>query len=254
MLNTCQISIVSYFYGDDEILLCKVDTISVEDNCVTIHGSDNMELEELFSHIKLEMVMDNSDLVEIDDPEASVDSQSGTYAVASLPNGDSSIEVKPIHFDFYHQFPGAEDEGLTGYIDVLLDNTTDLYFADGKTHYQWELKYELSCNFKITVLDKEDKSLTVPVLKKFKLGSISAVGMVYDPQFVFTANCSVNVNTTIYGSSGINCATGRDPINISTPMKMDAQVDIEGNVFIGQQQFQMQRLRGVRQRKPPGRQ
>lgn len=225
--------IVSYFYGDDEILLCKVDTISVEDNCVTIHGSDNMELKELFSHIKLEMVMDNSDLVEIDDPEASVDSQSGTYAVASLPNGDSSIEVKPIHFDFYHQFPGAEDEGLNGYIDVLLDNTTDLYFADGKTHYQWELKYELSCNFKITVLDKEDKSLTVPVLKNFKLGSISAVGMVYDPQFVFTANCSVNVNTTIYGSSGINCATGRDPINITTPMKMDAQVDIEGNVFIG---------------------
>lgn len=225
--------IVSYFYGDDELLLCKVDTISVEDNCVTIHGSDNMELEELFSHIKLEMVMDNSDLVEIDDPDALVDSQSGTYAVASLPNGDSSIEVKPIHFDFYHQFPGAEDEGLNGYIDVLLDNTTDLYFADGKTHYQWELKYELSCNFKITVLDKEDKSLTVPVLKNFKLGSISAVGMVYDPQFVFTANCSVNVNTTIYGSSGINCATGRDPINITTPMKMDAQVDIEGNVFIG---------------------
>lgn len=220
--------VVSYFYGEEELLLCKVASVTVDGTTVTIHGDGALEMEEVFDHLKLDIMADNSDM-EISGTEET----SAQFAVGSdAPKleTDTSIDIKPFRVEFLDQ----EEDGLSGYIDVLLDNKMDFLYSRGNIYFRWELEYSISGNFSVTLENENDeREYSLPVFNNIKIGTVPAVGITFKPQFVIKASCSVTVNTTLSGSIGINCATGRDSINISKPMKMSDQLEIEGKLFIG---------------------
>ena len=220
--------VVSYSYGEGELLLAKVASITVSGTTVTIIGDSGMELEDVFDYIKLDILADNSDLQEVGADEGEDGAQSSAGGIMPMGDNDASAEVTPIHYEF------LEHEGLEGYIDVLLDNKMDFLYSKGEIYFRWELIYSVSGNFSVeTEKENEERTWSLPVIKEFKIRGTPAAGMTFKPQFVIKASCSVNVNTTLTGSAGISCATGRDPINISTPMKMSDQLKLDGKLFIG---------------------
>ena len=218
--------VVVYPYSENEILIAKVGTIQVSGTTVTLCADADIELEDVFDYMKLEILTDNSDFQETEDAVRN------SYDGALVPMGDedSTVEVKPIRYEF----AGAELEHFDGYIEVKLENKMDFLYSRGYMYYRWELILDIGANFTVKVEKKDkDKEWVIPVLKDMSLVNISSFGLVFRPEFVFKASGSFTVNTTLTGSIGINCATGRDPINLSRPLKMSDQIQIEGEIFIG---------------------
>ena len=220
--------VVSYAYGENELLLVKVAAIAVEGTTVTITGDSDMELEDAFDYLKLEVIADNADLETVDGSAAAQQASAGD--IVPMGDNDASVEVMPIRYEF----AGKEKEYFDGYMEVLLDNKMDFLFSKGYIYYRWELEYAFSANFTVKVDNEDDeKEWVIPVLKEMRLVNIASFGLVFSPEFVFRASGSFTVNTTLSGSIGISCATGRDPINISKPLKVTDQVKIEGKLFMG---------------------
>ena len=221
--------VVFYGYGEGELLLVKVASIVMEGSTVSITGDKDISLEDVFDYMKIEILADNSDLEEIEDPAGNAEQNSSARGVVPTDN-ETEIEVKPIRYDFI----GEEAKYFDGYIEILLKNETDFYYSKGRTTFRWELSYSISGDFTVKVEKKdEDKEWVIPILKDFKMTKLSAVGLIFSPDFVFKASGSFTVKTTLSGSIGIDCATGRDPINISKPMDMSDQVNLEGKIFFG---------------------
>ena len=219
--------VVSYAYGENELLLVKVAAITVTGTTVTITGDNGIELEDAFDYLKLEITADNSDLEEIDNADAAKHS---VGAVVPMGDENTDVEVKPIRYEF----AGEEKKYFDGYVEVLLNNTMDFYHTLGNTHYEWELSYSITSNFKVEVNNEDDdKQWVIPILKDMRLVNIASFGLTFSPEFVFKASGSFTVNTTFYGSVGISCATGRKPMNISTPMKLTDNLALEGELFVG---------------------
>lgn len=105
-------SIFIYSYEDENILIVKVDSISVEDGTATIYGGD-LEINEVFSQIKIktEGDMENSVVDEENGPDSVkyMGRNSAADVMTTNDTSDSDTASDSFHFAVFYETPPNED-------------------------------------------------------------------------------------------------------------------------------------------------
>ena len=157
--------VFGYVYGDEGFLVVKVGTISVDGTTVTITGQD-LELEEAFSHVKIEGSADASD-AEVDTSEMDEDVtytglvSDGASTYAARAGGSVSqafgIEMKDAPI------------GKTGAVvtaEAKLTIKVDLEFYISGSKSKLELKFNLNVDGTVGVKVKNEDSRVFDLSKK----------------------------------------------------------------------------------------
>ena len=224
-------NIFAYAYGEDQILIAKVATVTVDGTTVTINGAD-VEMEEVFSHLKVEAAGDTANMT--------VDENSGdedvTYvgmvedrpAQRSGEGGSTSGSVSA----------GFEVEKKSGNktltASLLLNINLEFSYYIAKSRQFIEFKATTMTTLSAEVSGK----ISYPVikLKTFGFSPIPGVYIGFEPtiSFIFSAKVSANLKTTDTIGFSYDSTSKKDKTkDLSTPSKVDFTLDAEGTIFFG---------------------
>ena len=228
-----------YPYSEENILIIKVASISIDGTTVTITGDETLEMEEVFQAAKIEGTSDTSDIV-VDDSTADEGitylgeevEMGGEVMPASVDGGGSATVSKKFKIEKKGD-KSTSGGGVSGSYDVCGSFSLQL---------QIRLKYYLSLNnryleFKITSRFDFSFDVSTQFTLADKLGfwGVSPVPGVYvglEPKLMarFSGKLSVGLGMYMvlgfkYDKNGVK--------NLSSSPKLDPQFDVHGTFFLG---------------------
>ncbi len=219
--------IFSYNYGNDEILIVKVKSVSISGTTATIYG-DEVAMEEVFDYVKIDETSDLSQ-AEVDPStcdegvtyegmnEEKVNPKSKNPVGASLEGSIStSISMK-------------FDSLIEGGLDLKTEAKTKLYIT---LKYQYvELSIEYSAKFSVDI--KSELPGINFKLVTIGISPVPGVTVKFTPSFVFEADVKIELSGTLSGSVGIRAEVGKGIENISKSPSFKTELKVKGTVFVG---------------------
>ncbi len=228
--------IFAYGYSDEDLLIVKVASITVDGTTATITG-DDLELEEVFSHMKLETSGDAADII-VDESAAD---ESVTYEgmvsedegnpVAYAVDGESSLE-RYLSFTWEKELKAESDYAeasvtIKGSIGISLDINFAYYVS-------FERQF---IHFTTDVGLKTTASITGKAALKLPLGEFMfvfyGVGVGFKPvmelEFSGKAELELYAGMTV----GMSYENKKGMKNLTTSPKVTSELKLEATVFFG---------------------
>ncbi len=227
--------VVSYFYGDSQLLLCKVASVAVDGTTVTIHGAADLDIEEVFDYVKVEQDGDTSDFSSTDiDPNDGIElvDDTGVAPILYSSDDDVTIEKKYEYTIDKKNLPVEDGSNITanvnGKFTIGLKLKVAFYSAHDYCYMRFKLDYSLE--FAVTAEGK----ITLP-LENFcylVLLKTSLFRVTLCPTFKFELSGALDFTAKISGTFGFTKESGRDIINLNTNPRTELQFEIESTITV----------------------
>ena len=224
--------VFSCSYGSGNLLIVKVNTLTVEGDTVTITGMD-LQLEEVFSHIKIEYEGGAAD-IEVD--------ESGGYEgiiYAGKEDGGSAYASRGISVD-----GGLEDKTQLKFIldDVKIGEATmegalkitpkaefDYYVTTNRKYV--ELRVSLKVSLDITFKGKIPlKKLPLP---PWGISPVPGLYIGFEPAFVAEFEASLSFGVSFFTEMTLTYEEGKAPERHAVKPTVDINIQVEGTLFVG---------------------
>lgn len=224
--------IFSYNYGDDEILIVKVKSISVNGTTATIYG-DEASMDEVFDYVKIDGKSDLSDA----DYDSSACDDGITYEgmndekinpKSSSPVGTSlegNINAS-LKFSLQKEIGGVT---IKGSFDLGVNASAKVYITVSYKYLELRIGYSLKLSASLS-----GKILEIKI--PFGLIGISPVPGVYiefTPSFVIEGDVKVELSGTLSGALGLKVSNTDGIQNTTSAPSFKPEFKIEGTVFAG---------------------
>ncbi len=226
--------VFAYSYGEEQILIVKVASISVSGTTATITGQD-LEMEEVFTHVKLEAEGDASDVI-VDESTAEEGViyeglSSDTPATRAL-DGETSLS-KTLKYTLYNKKMsdemGESEVSVTANGNVSLGMEIKFSYYISFTRQFIELKCTTSLKSSFSVTGKSSGIISLP---SFKLpGFGAAVGFEPKLQLEVSGKVAFSLNTSF--CVGFSYESGKGVQNLCTSPKTEPEFKVDGTVFLG---------------------
>lgn len=226
--------VFSHEYGSNEVLIVKVNTVSIVGDTVTIYGDDS-SLEDVFEYVKIDTsaytedaVIDSSNLEDgiIDNGfKAISNSEPQTYAL-DVTGGDNYARS----FEFANK--EVEEDGdkanINGTVDVSIESYAKLYVSWGETYVELKLDYKAIFNFEFS--GSVNKSFEVA---HFRFSPLPCLNIELTPKIILKFNINLKIHGELYGSVGYRCSTDTGMTNISSKPKFKSEIKLDGSFYLG---------------------
>lgn len=226
--------VLAYVYGENQILIVKVASVTVDGTTATITG-DDLEMEEVFSHVKVESYGDTEDII-VDETtgdedityvgmvtdEAAVMSLRDPYAIN--PIGDYTGKLS-LGFELE-----KEDGSITysGSLKLNLKIDFSYYVSKSRQFVELEIDTETKLAFKIS-----GKAELVKALPNMNFSPVPAVSIGFKPELVLRFTAEVELSLSVGSTTGFSYENGKGVQDLSTTPKVEIDLDAEGKVFFG---------------------
>lgn len=229
--------VLAYTYGEDQILIVKVATIAIDGTTVTLTGSE-LEMEEVFSHVKMENIGDAGD-VTVDESTAeegvvyeglSTDGPQ-TYGLRAV-EGESSLKTY-LHFKFLDKplidiSNPDKSASFSGNVGVAFEVAISYYVSTSRRFIEFQVdvgvKAEVSLSGSIT-----KSLLPLPELSLMFYGI--SIGFEPNLQFKFSGKIEYSIFAGFTIGFSYENRTGWH--DLTTTPKVESEVKLEGSVFFG---------------------
>ena len=225
--------VFSYAYAEDEYLIAKVATITVDGTTVTITG-DDVELEEVFSHMKLEYSGDATD-AEVDttvlEDGVTYEGLTGDEVQTFAFEGDSSKKYS-FTYGFDKKFSSSSDKvdgeiKLSGTMSLSMEFKLSYYIALKRQYISFQT--DVKTTGKLSAEGEISAGLPLGIYM-IPFGGCVAIGFEPELQLKFSGEVSASVSASfILGFKFENKTFS----NISTAPIVEAELSAEGTLFFG---------------------
>lgn len=167
--------IISYSYGDEEMLLVKVASTEIDGTTVTIYG-DELEIEDVFSHIKVEATADTEDVVVQEGDPGDLRYLGKSYASARPAYGDTQLPgyVQLPSLDFELELDEDGNVKTVGTLSLQFQFYVDYYSVGGKDEIYvsmvMDTTFEIALAFEIELPEHTLPKLEFPIYKVINIG------------------------------------------------------------------------------------
>ena len=225
--------IFSYAYDEENVIIVKVKTVTVEGTTATITGEE-IEMSDVFDYVRIDGAseMSNSDYSTIgkDEDVLVINQQKtentkavetvGAAEISGNISTSLSFELKKENKEKGISIKGGFDLGVSAGAKVFLSLS-----------YQY---VELSIGYKLNLY----LSLTVKSEVKIPIGYIGispcpGVFVDFTPSLVLECSGTIEVNGTLTGSVGLKASLQKGIQNTSKSPKLEAEIKAEITVFVG---------------------
>lgn len=226
--------ILAYSYGENQVLIVKVATLSLDGTTATIAGAE-LEMEEVFSHVKVESNGNTEDItvdeatgdddvtyVGMISDDASVMATRNAYAVN--PTGDYTGKLS-LGFEL------AQESGsikYSGSLTLNLKVNFSYYVSTSRQFVELEIDTETKLAFKISGEAELTKKLP-----NLNFSPIPAVSVGFKPELVLKFTAEVELSLSVGNKTGFSYENGKGVQDLSTSPKVQMDLDVEGKVFFG---------------------
>ena len=232
-----------YPYGETEILIVKVAGITVDGHTVTITGAD-LEMEEVFSHVKVESNSTSE--------EMSVIEGTGDEGVSYIGLTEDSKAVSPnaveggVSAQMSHKFEisktfsedhyGGDESGeipntidLEGTLKFCVEFEFDYYVSFTRQYVKFTAEAGVDVNIGVT------GKLNKRVIKLPSFGATPMVGVYIGikPQIEFQASAELAWVASYSFAIGFSYSNDKGVQDLTTPPKFKSEIKLEGTVFFG---------------------
>ena len=230
-------NVFAYAYGENEVLIAKIASITVDGTTVTITG-DEMTMADAFSHVKVESTGTSSDMT--------VDESTCGDGVTYLGMPDN------MQVSTQDATPGAEHEhGFRFGINEDIVDETSTEYPKSKIHVEGTLDLALNVEFQYylagprqyakflvthkvgVTLNFEGKITAVlDELPEINFSPTKAIFIGFAPEFEFAVSAKVEVSCTFHGESGF-IWEGNKTQELKANPRIEGEVFFEGTIFLG---------------------
>ena len=235
--------VVAYSYGNNEILIAKVGAITVDGSTVTITGVD-LEMEEVFSHVKVESnsVSEDMSVIEGTGEEGITyvgltDGADGVtpYAV----EGGATVNLKhkfEISKVFTEDHYGGDEGGevpntitVAGTLEFGVEFEFDYYASWTRRYVKFVAETGVDVNIGIT------GKLNNRICKLPSFGGSPIIGVYIGikPQFEIQASAELTWEASYSFGLGFSYSNDKGGENLTTPPKFESEIKLEGTLFFG---------------------
>lgn len=226
-----------YPYSEEEILIVKVDTVTLEGTTATITGTD-VEVDEVFDYAKLEKTVD-TEVAEVDSStadEGAVYLGKATHSPQARSGLSGSVSKETTAQFEYTAFKLGK-WSFKGNIKVYTQVSLSYYIT--KSMQEISLTLDFNGSFGVDVeckaLEHEFESLsgklgtlTFPVVPGVKVEFVPELVAEITGSVVFT----FNYQSTL-GFKAVHDDSGWKPYNLSKTPQSTSTLDLEAKIFIG---------------------
>ena len=249
--------IFAYEYGENGLLIAKIDTIDMDGTTVTITGADT-ELNEIFDYIRIdtEQGLADADITTYNGTEVVEVEQDTPSTVSYLPNAmikasdededDEGIGLtaeKELKKEFKNEvFNGSTNNKnntkpsfdgnftITGSLSLKESAGAKLYLSLDYCYVELEIKFSSSVDLTFSA----EAKFSIPFAT---IGFDPVPGLIVEitPTLVFNLSGEINLNGTWEGSVGLRATTqdGGKLENISKKPEFTISVKVEGSYYLG---------------------
>ena len=226
--------VLAYPYGEGQILIVKVDTITLDGTTATITGTD-LEMEEVFSHVKIEGESDTSD-ISVDDSSAA---DYVTY-LGLIENGTArSVEGGPAlsrshTFEIEKQTYKEESEHLDinaefgATFKFELEVSVDFYISPSQKYLEFKATSKMGL-----YIDISGKITGKIPIGEFAVSPCAGVYVKFEPKVEIEFNGSLEIDIPCSATLGFRYDNVSGVTNISKAPKPDFNFKIQCSIFIG---------------------
>ena len=222
--------IFSYEYGENQLLIVKVASISIENNTAIITGED-VELEDVFEYMKIDQ-----DTVSDEDSEISNESSDNGVAYEGMTNYDDSIfnnkvsEETSIKKSINFTIDGSLAKvPISGGIGLSFEGKLKLYVTKKHKYFEFKLETEGKLNLEVS----KSVDFTELELGKVSIRPIPAVKISFTPKFIAEFEGKISFEATITTTAGFRYSSDVGFENLSESPSLDWEVAAEGTFFVG---------------------
>ena len=221
--------VVSYNYADNEYLIVKIASICVDGSTVTITGGD-VEMEEVFTHVKIEMDSKDAEII-VDDstaaPGVKFEGFEDTPQTFAWEGGGKMDETLNFSLGEVETNNGIK---ASGSLSLKVGSEVDFYIAWSRQHFKFKVDLTLTLKGEL-----EAKKTGVLDEAKIPLGyfGLMYMGVVIDftPELVLALSGKVTVEAAVSATYGVQYETDTGLIKIENKpvwdiMKLEAEVTL----------------------------
>ena len=227
--------IFAYEYSEDEILIVKVDTITMDGTTATITGEETT-LDDVFEYIKIDETAGADDCEDVGEY-----SEEGVI-YNGLVEMESDIQTYGSNYDkkfgwsytFLDKVLKGEEDGnnvkLNGDIEFAIYFDISLYFQKYKIDYlEFRVDVELDVDVNITGKAATDG---IPLKEKVnKVGFFNKIKFSCKPEFVFRTEAAGDINGKFEMTTGLRIGRKTEFIRPKPKFSLEGGLDID--VFVG---------------------
>lgn len=218
--------IFAYSYAENKVLIAKVSSVAVDGTTATVTG-DELELEEVFSHLKIEQTGDPATL-EVDESEAD---EGITYVQTPVTYADEGELTTSLYTNYYveKQLTGDDDANVTveGAVALDLDVTVSFYISASRQFVKFRVDSAVTAS--ITATGSVSFSAKMPKLTY----NIYGIGVGFKPKLELTFSASLEFSMEASATVGFSVDADKGFKNLSKKPKVEADLRVEGTIFFG---------------------
>ena len=218
--------VFSYAYSDTELLIVKVTSVTTDGTTATIIGGD-LEIGEVFTHLKLEQTEDAVD-VEVDesyaDPGITVMETPVTFAEEEKIEKEISTSMS---IEKEIASAGDVSVSVTGAVSLTLD--TQIHFYISPSNHFIKFRTEISLEASLTASGSVTFSAKLPKLAF----NIYGIGVGFKPKIELTFSASLTLSLGATTTLGFSYEKDKGFKNLSKKPKVTSDLTVEGTVFLG---------------------
>ena len=244
--------IFSYPYGENQMLIVKVDTITLDGTTATITGAE-LEMEDVFDYVKIESDGDAAD-AQVDTSEAdegvtfkgvsddqeapspNVDQNRKSDDLAPTGvEGEGSIGVS-LDFDIFKQDKKPEPAfSVSAGLKLNAKINFKVYITLRRQYLEFKLDYKaqlyISFTAKATPVNPEAK-FALP-LGKLIFMPVTGVTLSFTPEFLVEFDATLEFSGSLSGKLGLALSSTEGLKNLSSSPKLKAEAKLTGTIFVG---------------------
>ncbi len=226
--------IFAYGYGEEDLLIVKVDTISVGDTTAVITGVDT-EMSEVFAAVKIEGYSDTEDMV--------VDTSTADEGV--IYRGLEENEVQTFAFEGNVGATAAHVFDFDGESKVTENGVQTVSKVSGTVKFEVPvtIKYYISTatqyvEFKAEPTVKAEVSVSGKIEKSISLGCLPVspcpgIYVKFEPKLVLGFDCDATFTAKISMTFGVKADSTSGVKNLTSAPIVDVDLSVEGKVTFG---------------------
>lgn len=184
--------VLAYPYGEGQILIVKVDTITLDGTTATITGTD-LEMEEVFSHVKMDGTTSTFevDTSTADDCFTYIDPGANTRSAEPSISTSVGSTVEIMIDEFEHNGIPIKIEGS---LEYKITASASYYVTPSYKRLDFKLDFEQNFVLTVTGKIKPEKGFSLGEMKLYPLPAISVV-MAPEINFEFSGALKIQIKT-----------------------------------------------------------
>ncbi|MBQ6832552.1 MAG: leucine-rich repeat protein [Oscillospiraceae bacterium] len=221
--------VLVYPYGDNDLMIVKVAQITVDGTTVTVTGGD-VELEEVFSHLKIETTGSSAD-AQVD--ETGVSAGAAYLGKNALKPASRAGNTASETLDFELDLAEGENLSIQGVLSLQIDVSYDYYISSSYQQMLFLMDNQLEVSAEVTAESPwtpqwELTGLNIPLLA-------GAVVVGVRPGVELSLTMEGTFSATVTASTGFNFTrdhTGWSCTDLSVGPQVELQQELQGELGI----------------------